>query len=670
VFNIKSVALAIESEHKKEFIIAQNQNDKKISIGALQLLLIEEKIEGKISADMLRALAAELYDTIDKSEEELSGVIRDIVSALQLYQGIDVPAENIIALIDDGIPVFLEDHVILMSRGFKSGAFVTLESFLETLVDWEAFGLDPYGPITINHLRKGFEGLVDRDEYETVEIIPAIILLLGFERAFRSGEIVDSVWADLLLDPLQFCLLSYTLFTAADETLNTPQQSLLLELQADGSSSLEFTAQSIITYSSINWRNFDWRGYLKKQFTVEKFVKGKMEEFATKIIGLPIGKGQAVKAVIGASVLLYGHEFTLIAEPYTIWRRWPENPGAKPYESEIVYTIIFNFVPYNDWSQIVVEYAIGQPLPNLGPAPDKRVTWSLGGEIVDHGSLHIFDQKTAGDGVALALFTAYDEKVPPILRNDRHNLDNAFGHVAVRVRDLLPFKWRYLELVVRHVKNTHARELLRVWHYNLPDLQVKFEIESNSYFFSCDSKFTASIPLSRRDDAKYEGTGSLNYISLYKTFSEDWMAINKYNSCTSVPIHGQLLIDILFDLENMDLVLWYSSDPESQEFNTCVGDGIIYTWYTRYGWSNFEWGRLLFFIENCLGDETSPGWCYDYVEYENWDDDDDKGRWRPFAPWIAGDGNPIVATSTQYFQGGAFDDQNSSSTIKIELHNR
>jgi hypothetical protein len=130
--------------------------------------------EETIPAWALEAAAQELYDALETPGGDLASLIRDIAQALHFYQGPDVSEASIVGLIEEGMPVILEDQVEAIARGYRSGVMVKLDNFIETLVeDWGSVGKQPPGPLTRQHLTDGFAELVTKDHYNIGEVLPA-----------------------------------------------------------------------------------------------------------------------------------------------------------------------------------------------------------------------------------------------------------------------------------------------------------------------------------------------------------------------------------------------------------------------------------------------------------------------------------------------------------------
>ena len=397
---------------------------------------------GTVSAEDVRAFAIGLYDTVE-AEASPADLIRDLVDAFGWYVAEDAAPSDVEEAMAGRVPVVLEDHVLGMARGFESALFVTVDSFVASMVEFGAYSKVTSAPLTLTDLSDGLAPLVAQEVYETNEVVAALIVHLGLERATRAGALDDAVWGDGLLDPLQFMLLAYAVLLSGDD--------------------------DAVGQVAPRGRHDGVPHDLKNLKIVV--------DLALPFIGVP-GPVDVVPAVVCMSALIPSYVMRLEIDEDSIRRRWPENPaGSSPYQSELRATLVFDFVPRNQAWRIIIEEACGAPLPPVGPVSGSTVGWLLGGELPQHGSLEVHDAETGPSGVASATYVAFDERVPRLLR---HGLPPAAsGSVSVSATNVLPWKWRNL-MLIRRAKGEGPRAATRIFvrHYEFPELEAVVAYES------------------------------------------------------------------------------------------------------------------------------------------------------------------------------------------------
>ena len=428
---------------------------------------------GTVSAEDVRAFAIGLYDTVE-AEASPADLIRDLVDAFGWYVAEDAALSDVEEAMAGRVPVVLEDHVLGMARGFESALFVTVDSFVVAMVEFGAYSQVTSDPLTLADLSDGLAPLVAQEVYETNEVVAALIVHLGLERATRAGALDDAVWGDGLLDPLQFMLLAYAVLLSGDD--------------------------DAVGQVAPRGRHDGVPHDLKNLKIVV--------DLALPFIGVP-GPVDVVPAVVCMSALIPSYVMRLEIDEDSIRRRWPENPaGSSPYQSELRATLVFDFVPRNQAWRIIIEEACGAPLPPVGPVSGSKVDWLLGGELPQHGSLEVHDAETGPSGVASATYVAFDERVPRLLR---HGLPPAaHGKVSVWARNVLPWEWRNLILVRRGMgEGPIAATRINVSHYEFRELEAVIEVSTEILApgQQTTGKLTARVRL-RLDDSEttYEGS--------------------------------------------------------------------------------------------------------------------------------------------------------------------
>jgi hypothetical protein len=243
-------------------------------------------------------------------------------------------------------------------------------------------------------------------------------MALAAERAARLDvPDPDPVWGDGFLDPLQFTLLLHAVLFSGSEESPARIFAAPISPLAGGTSP-------------------------------ENFVKGRIRGVIAGKIGkeleVPLTKGQAAKASLCASLLLYGHKLTGAAQPNPIWH----NDGVKPAVSKVEVALVFQDDYWNNYLEIdrwLLEKA-GCVLPRQGPVAGKPVEWDATHLIPDHGSFDLTQSVTDDDGHAFATFRTVPETTPPNRRTFEHQR-SVQGYVTARVSGLVP-GWSRLEWIV------------------------------------------------------------------------------------------------------------------------------------------------------------------------------------------------------------------------------
>ncbi len=482
---------------------------------------------GSVPAAAIEALAAELYDELEKANGDPSAVIRDIVDSLGLYKGLSASLAEIKAQLAQGAPVYLEDHVLTMADAYQTGMMVDLETYIQAMVLQGAYNRNPRGPLTSDYLAGHLSPLLTRSEYPLEEVAPALILYLGHERASRSNNKVDPVWADNLLDPLQLSLLTYLIILSSDQTV----QDLAAEAaalkgtdrQQDNDLPIPNTSTLFAGNNTSLSSQDDWRSILGGLFSTQTWTSGRAAEFMTEIIGTT---DYDLKKVMCFIIVLYGYNVTLEVEHNEINKIWEENPaGSSPYETDLTARLRFNYVPSNIVSEELFDGECDDIIiPTVGPVAGKSIEWTMSGELRGHGTFggSINDHTFDNNGVAKATYRASTE-IAKLYR--RGSPEVATGQLHVNVGELLPANWRNLEVVTQYYgQSAMAAKPVKVNYYEYPELILDFRSSQmvtggHPYAVTYTGLFTAQVPLDpkRQEIANgvfayyYEGTGALLY---------------------------------------------------------------------------------------------------------------------------------------------------------------
>lgn len=560
----------------------------------------------------IRAAAVELYDALESEEGDPADVIRRITTALDIYQGPDTDQDAILARIEEGFPVLLEDHILAMASAYQTGMLVTLDSFIEALQAWGVAGKAPAGAITTEHFTSGFAGLPELDEYSLGELWPAFILHLGLERAARDDAQVDPLWGDGMLDPLQFTLFSNLIFMTADEgdevshwggqnpfkhmgAISSLIPSYLLTNRDNPGMLVNDMA---LVESGVEMTTRDWDHIIEKNFN--KSIRNKIRDFISQFIGVPLTKLGAMKAAICVSVVLYSHKMSLQSDHMIVYRRWPENPpGSNPYQTELTAHLMFDFVPHNDTSREIVEFACGSPLPDPGPVSDKPLEWSIEDELPNHGNLDTEENITADDGNAHNMYTTLDEEVPRILRKGITKA--AAGRVIVKASQIMPDKWRFLEIIVRDVHLVGQGDFyLAVRYYEFPEISLRLNItirnlDEGAPEFSYTSTFVKhDLTLELNEIGNYYHGSDILYISSFNLEIEGLLkemceAGDYPGQYTAEAKHGEIDVHLIIDPSDPDIELYFHAREEPMYEITCHHQNTPPTKWTPLVWEFLTW---------------------------------------------------------------------------------
>ena len=166
----------------------------------------------------IRAAAAFLHDVMD-GDDDLVGPLGELFTALgivvrTLDTEFDEAAADRVAL----RPFVLTEQLRLLAHGLRSGTLVDGASFVQALTEAGASARpDAVRQFTWYDLTEVMGPVVDVAEMGRRDLLPALVLCLGRERAARRGDAVpDPVWGDEYLDPLQLILLQYAISYAPE----------------------------------------------------------------------------------------------------------------------------------------------------------------------------------------------------------------------------------------------------------------------------------------------------------------------------------------------------------------------------------------------------------------------------------------------------------------------
>lgn len=467
--------------------------------------------------EQLKAVAAAVYGDLADGQDAAGN---DVSSLFGVFGIATVPASDgaaFDAAVASGDPFLLDFEADAIARSLNEGLLVSVSSFLSSLADK---GVTDANGAALDEaaLDAKLKPLLDLDSYDATQLLPALVLWLGKERAEQESlSDPDPVWGDGMLDPLQFNLLLMGINLASQETGTDALQPATLHsaslhpttlqpplIQPQGLSSLLPTLSKFAPKA--------------KTFTIRSLVAG----WIASHIHFPLGPIGSTQAAICTSILLYSYKVDVNVDPDEVYAREYDHP-ARAYQSHITATLSFDFhQDVDSFPKQVSLWLAGCDLPPTGISSGKTVTWALHDQLPDLGKLEDQTMTTDAVGKATAAYTTFDEVVPEELRFS-HTLQAATGAVTVEAHGLAPKKWENLVAVIRVGKPDlgTGTGFLTVFRYALPHLVLS--LDTNISEPDPDGGdiwrgiLSATVPLSLVDagtpTAHYEGEATLHYDS-------------------------------------------------------------------------------------------------------------------------------------------------------------
>jgi hypothetical protein len=392
------------------------------------------------SASELRELAAAIYDAVE-TDGDVASYVEGVFLALDVKVFTEPTAE-----LDDrlaqGHPVLFEPQMHEIADAFLDGGYVPLDSLLAAAAERGVAG--PGGtPLDRAAFDVGFAALAGKQEFTRTEALPAFVLTLAAERAARYGG-DDPLWGDGQLDPLQTTLLMYAFSYGDPARVSSPL------VGAPGPRySLPRGAKTII------------------DFTRDR-LQGQLEGKVVSWIEIPTdADDDAAKAILCASLQLYGHKMKVTAAPDLVYHQQADGP-ATPFATTITAVLTFE----DDWwdNRLPIDQWLFNKLPECklqrrGTVPDKPLEWSVSDGLAGHGTYNFAASVTNDDGTGLGYWSTVVETTP-IRRRVFANQRDAVGSLIVRAGSLVP-GWSTVERAVGFLKDTgnHGQAPLTVIFY-------------------------------------------------------------------------------------------------------------------------------------------------------------------------------------------------------------
>jgi hypothetical protein len=382
--------------------------------------------------DSLKNMAVAFYTGLLVGDFPMNE-LKEILDLFAPVYHSETDTEFIDNALDEDELLFIDFQLNALEQAYENGIMVPLEDFINALEDLGIVLSVTEEILTKEFLDAQIASIIQKDSIVDEEMLLALIMHLGRERLILlEHEFVDELWGDDWLDPLQFMLLTYG-FLFVDELED--EKGFYGNNQNSYSFGEKTLAQS------------------------RRRIPGNLG--ATVRVKKPKPYGEAIKGSVCVSTIMLSYLFMVKGEPVEIYRRWPENPEARDYISDITAALFFDFVPGGPAQVYLLEKACGFDIPPYGSegGADKPIRWTVEDEIRDHGQITESENVTNSSGVASAKFHSFDEQVAPEFRTGLTNV--ATGVVRARARNLVP-GWGALEAASRLFRQEVGDDAVRL----------------------------------------------------------------------------------------------------------------------------------------------------------------------------------------------------------------
>ena len=384
----------------------------------------------------VQSVATMIYDAV-QAGEDVSPHIEAVLEAFSIPVLADDDFTGAKAQLEAGVPFVTASAVTHMAEAYAGSVLTDAEGFGAGLAE-QGVGLGyPYNlggdALDSDFLATMLYSYTVSGEFEPTlplqegYVLPALVRALGQERARRaSDDVPDPMWGDGRLDPLQFTLLSFTIFAkpAAPPIGTRSLEAPVIKVRNEAADFL--------------------KGLIKDK------LKDEAEGAATSVLQgaleVPLDKKDAAKVSVCGSLILYGHKVTMTNTPNLLWHA----PNA-PNLTKVELTLTFEDDYHDKWAPAVlgglVSDLTGCTFPRKGPIEGKPVEWSISSGLEGHGSYDLTASMTNEDGKATASWrTVSDGDLPPACQVFEKQRD-AVGATEAVVSGLLP-GWSTVETIV------------------------------------------------------------------------------------------------------------------------------------------------------------------------------------------------------------------------------
>jgi hypothetical protein len=323
-----------------------------------------------------------------------------------------------------------------MAENYARGELTDVEGFAEGLAEQGvglAYPFNLGGSLDSNFLGAmlySFTAGAEAEPEMPMEagyVLPALVHELGQERAGRfSTEAVDPIWGDDRLDPLQFTLLSFTVFATPAKPAQKTRS---------------------LSPASIKFRSNPAGDFIKNAIKdkIKDEAEGQVTSALQDLVEVPLDKQDAAKVSVCGSLILYGHKVTMTNTPNLLWHA-PKTPNL----TQVDLTLTFEDDYYDNWARAVLGSAVtdltGCAFPRKGPIEGKSIEWDVSSGLEGHGNYDITQTVTDGDGKAVASWRTVRDDYPPACQVFENQRD-AVGATEAVVSGLLP-GWSTVEKIV------------------------------------------------------------------------------------------------------------------------------------------------------------------------------------------------------------------------------
>lgn len=410
-----------------------------------------------------------IYDAVEAGED-VAPYIEGVFEAFGvpvLASSDDIPGAE--ARLKAGYPFVTSQMVVRMAEAYTDRILVGVESFGESLAEQKieiAYPFNLGGQSLPEYLGLLMYGTGVQAEAQPdvpmppQNVLPTLVWALGQERAGRDDraapEAMDPIWGDGRLDPLQFALLSFTIFSKP---------------AAEAASSGKSTHAFDMSQRAVSKKLKATPGTGVKQ--VLKELRGELASSLQDVIGLPLDVPDAALVSVCASLILYGHKAVLSNTPAELWRA-PLAPNVT--NVELTLTFEDDYENYHETEALrelidSLNESLGVlgvpwfncPIPQKGPAQGKSVRWDVATQLEPHGNYDLAQSTTDAFGKAsIDWRTIHDEQPQAcqVLMRQREEV----GWTGVTLHGLVP-GWGALESSVAFLKGSMGHAPLHVRYY-------------------------------------------------------------------------------------------------------------------------------------------------------------------------------------------------------------
>jgi hypothetical protein len=404
------------------------------------------------------SVAKMIYDAVEAGED-VSPHIEAVLAAFGVPTLEPDDEDAALERIDAGLPFVTTRVVEQMAAAYAQTRLIGAEGFTEGLVEQgvelpypfnlEGADLDYsfLGGMLYTYAALG-ESMPDVP-LESGYVLPSLVRELGQERARRTNpEELDPAWGDGRLDPLQFTLLSFTIFAkpASPEAFSLTSSGL--------SKSLLATPGADLIKDKI-------------KDAIKDKVEGDLTSALQGIVEVPLDKNDAAKVSVCGSLILYGHKVSITNTPDLLWHA-PKTPNLTKVEM----TLTFEDDYHNNWARAVLGSVVtdltGCAFPRQGPIEGKPVTWDVSSGLEGHGSYDVMGTTTNDEGKAVASWRTITDDYPEACHVFEKQRD-AVGATEAVVSGLLS-GWSTVETIVTFLNpntGTQGNDPLTVMYYEV-----------------------------------------------------------------------------------------------------------------------------------------------------------------------------------------------------------